>query len=91
MSDLKDTYAGQWSDDPVLLKKLLDAGNTVICTNPDRDYLYKATKVKEGYYFMNGCYWDDDEIESGCVLSGGFLVPPRAEVDQVKVKEEDLT
>ncbi len=54
MSNLKDTYGSQWSDDPALLKKLLDAGNTILVNDPSsQGRTLRETNFRDGRYGDN--------------------------------------
>lgn len=76
MSNLKDTYAGQWSDDPALLKKLVKALKGSDC-------IVVAESFKKGQRHVRALYNDDDELErflrSGTPIKEFLLPAPSVE------------
>ncbi len=78
---IEETYKGQWSSDPDLLKSLLDAGNTIVTNHGSVTW-------------ADGLYWISTAIgpmpksyESDSHLGFSFLIPPRPLVLEPKPLE----
>ncbi len=63
--NIEETYGGQWSSDPALLKTLLDAGHTIICHDlnckPIEAFLYDGEywfdTGEDRYKFADPTFW----------------------------------
>jgi len=86
---IEETYKGQWSSDPSLLKSLLDAGNTILGLAIG-GRCYTLSRVGSGAYMIaeEKYSWFEEFLEdwvSGYGLS--FLIPPRPFVLEPKPLE----
>jgi len=86
---IEETYKGQWSSDPDLLKSLLDAGNTILGLAIG-GRCYTLSRVGSGAYMIaeEKYSWFEEFLEdwvSGYGLS--FLIPQRPLVLEPKPLE----
>ena len=80
---IEETYKGQWSSDPDLLKSLLDAGNTILAKHAAGFFAFLYSEDEEYWYRIEESVFEMKHR----FKSWSFLIPPRQLVLEPKPLE----
>jgi len=69
---IEETYKGQWSSDPDLLKSLLDAGNTILAKHAAGFFAFLYSENEEYWYRIEESVFEMKHR----FKSWSFLIPP---------------